>query len=73
MKNPCENCFNKQEDTYGLLCDLSCGKHSMYINYQAGIKEVVDWVDKQKGYYPDSDYFNILVYDWQVKVKEWGL
>jgi len=75
MKNPCENCPNRQKDNYGLLCDLSCGKHSAYVNYQAGIKEVVDWI---RGYYTNSDCSNWSGYsinekDLVLKMKEWGI
>uniref|UniRef100_A0A6M3L442 Uncharacterized protein n=1 Tax=viral metagenome TaxID=1070528 RepID=A0A6M3L442_9ZZZZ len=40
MNNPCIDCPSKEEDTYGLLCDLSCGKHTAYVNYQAGMNEL---------------------------------
>ena len=34
--NPCGGCPRKVEDSYGLICDLYCGKHSAYINKEAG-------------------------------------
>ena len=76
MINPCESCPNKQEDIYGLLCDLSCGKHSMYVNYQAGIKEALDWFKSHKVGY-DLVYlkhqYELTSEEWQSKLKEWGL
>ncbi len=69
MNNPCTDCSDKVEDEYGLLCDLSCGKHTVYINYQSGIKEVVGWI---KINLPD-EYGSIKEWSvWQAKVKEWG-
>ncbi len=76
-----DNCPDKQEDTYGLLCDLSCGKHSMYVNYQAGIKEVVDWIRKVRniGFVDnpkDMKQDQVLIIelkDWQAKLEEWGI
>jgi hypothetical protein len=35
-KCPCDGCANKVEDEYGLVCDLSCGKHSAWRNREAG-------------------------------------
>lgn len=47
-KNPCDGCDKKQEDEHGLLCDLSCGKHSAYLNQEAGadamLKGVIKWI-----------------------------
>lgn len=34
--NPCDGCPQKEEDSYGLFCDLACGKHSAYINKEDG-------------------------------------
>ena len=43
MKDPCRDCKRKIEDDYGLFCDLACGKHTAWVNYQAGREEVVEW------------------------------
>ena len=55
MKNPCENCDRKQEDEYGLLCDLACGGYTAWLNYQAGIKEAIEIVGKLENPYAFSD------------------
>ncbi len=78
MRNPCENCTSKQEDIYGLLCDLSCGKHSMYVNYQSGIKEVVDWVNAniyEMALGGENSCVQSLfsMKTWKTKLKEWGI
>ncbi len=36
QKNPCDECARKSEDEYGLLCDLPCGRHTAYMNQEAG-------------------------------------
>lgn len=41
-KNPCENCPDKQEDKYGLLCDLACGKHTAYLNREVGADAMLE-------------------------------
>jgi len=46
-KNPCDDCPNKQEDIYGLLCDLACGKHTAYLNHEAGADAILEALKKQ--------------------------
>ena len=40
--NPCNECEQKVEDNYGLFCDLSCGRHTQYINSEAGASDMLD-------------------------------
>jgi len=70
MNNPCIDCPSKEEDTYGLLCDLSCGKHTAYVNYQAGMKEVVEWVEanSQEAICMGATFR----FMWRAKLKEWA-
>lgn len=37
--NPCNNCSDKVEDDYGLLCDLSCRRNSAWRNYESGYND----------------------------------
>jgi len=41
---------------------------------QAGMKEVVEWVEKNE-YYPSAELFEVIVgrKNWQAKLKEWGI
>lgn len=41
-ENPCDGCPQKVEDIYGLFCDLACGKHSAYINKEAGADAILE-------------------------------
>jgi hypothetical protein len=41
-ENPCLNCKNKDEDDYGLLCDLVCHKHSYYNSYMKGVEDTLN-------------------------------
>ena len=34
--NECIGCTNKVEDEWGKVCDLSCGKYSARVNFEAG-------------------------------------
>ncbi len=45
-KEPCIECPRKVVDTYGYFCDLACGKRTAWLNYRAGVKEVIDWLQK---------------------------
>ena len=40
---------------------------------QAGIKEIVEWIEGNKGFYEGDDAFTILDFQWQSKLKEWGI
>jgi hypothetical protein len=42
FKNPCDGCENKQEDDYGYLCDLACGKRTAWINQEAGADAMLE-------------------------------
>lgn len=37
--NPCIDCKQKQEDAYGLLCDLACGLYTAWLNYMRGYRD----------------------------------
>lgn len=42
--------------------------------YEAGMKEVVDWVEDNVGWRPDAPYKSAIdMNEWKVKLKEWGL
>ncbi len=44
------------------------------ISFKAGIKEVVDWVNKNVAWRPDAPYKSAIdMDDWKAKVKEWGI
>lgn len=43
MKDPCVDCPDNNIDEWGFLCNLGCGKRTAWVNYQAGVKEVVEW------------------------------
>ena len=73
VKNPCENCQNKQVDEYGYLCDLACGGHTAYINYQAGIKEVLSLLERKDHYGEYEEDVYLIPKNWDFKLKEWGL
>lgn len=34
--NPCDGCDKKEEDEYGLYCNIVCGKATAHSNYEAG-------------------------------------
>jgi len=68
MNNSCINCPDKVEDKYGLFCDLVCGKYTAYINYQAGIKEVVEWCNNN---FEPTIPMTLDYRKWQSKLKEW--
>jgi len=55
MKDPCVDCDKKQEDEYGLYCDLSCGKATAYANYQWGVKSVLLWIRRHDLIKPDDN------------------
>ena len=51
------------------------------ISFKAGVKEVVDWIEKNSEEYQDSDpgchyyviFKQIEISIWQDKLKEWGI
>jgi hypothetical protein len=73
-KNPCDDCKNKQEDDYGLICDLGCGCHSMYWNYSAGykegIEEVVDWLENN---FEPTIPMTLDYKKWHKQLENWGV
>ncbi len=49
--DPCNECDQKLEDNYGLLCDLSCGKASQYQNFEAGADAMLGALIKYRDCY----------------------
>ena len=41
-KNPCEHCDRKEVDQYGFICDLPCGQHTRYFNFEAGADKMLE-------------------------------
>ena len=39
---PCEGCPDIQIDHYGYLCDLACGKRTVYFNKEAGADAMLE-------------------------------
>ncbi len=75
MKNLCISCSNRAIDDYGYVCDLYCGKHSEWLNYQAGIKEVMEWIETHNLIKPDEDSITQFSPFYQIEQKElkkWG-
>jgi len=70
MKNPCDKCERKEEDEYGLVCDLACGKHSAWFNHQEGIREVVTWLNDN---FEPTVPMTLDYKKWHNKLKEWGI
>ncbi len=68
-KDPCVDCPDIDVDEYGYLCDLACGKRTAWLNFKAGIKEVVDFVQTERKNRNPADWYS----RWQAKLKEWGL
>ena len=46
-KNPCEDCPDKIEDEYGLLCNLPCGKNTAWLNSEAGADAMLEALSKE--------------------------
>ena len=73
---PCVGCSNLEMDEWGYLCDLSCGKRTAWLNYQAGIMEVVEWMKQNSSdSLTNAGLFQIVLttVEWQAKLKEWGI
>ena len=47
--DPCKDCIRKREDDYGLICDMACGQHTRYKNYEAGADAMIEAVKKKLG------------------------
>lgn len=45
--DPCKDCSNKVIDDYGYFCDLACGKHSAYLNKEAGADAMLEALRKK--------------------------
>ena len=75
MKEPCIDCLDKKVDDYGYFCDMACGMRTAWLNHQAGIREVVGWL--QKAYIiPLTEQAGLiqvknLEADLEIKCKEW--
>jgi len=41
-KCPCDECEKKEEDEYGLLCNLACGKYTAWLNREAGADAMLE-------------------------------
>ena len=37
--SPCDTCEQKEEDEYGLVCDIACGAYTANANFMLGAKE----------------------------------
>jgi len=40
-KDPCYGCKNRDEDRWGFVCDISCGRHSAHMNFEAGADAIL--------------------------------
>ena len=47
-KEPCIGCPDMDLDEYGYLCDLACGKRTAWLNYMAGMKKVIEWLERAR-------------------------
>jgi len=45
--NPCDDCEDKVEDEYGLVCAIACGLDTAYRNYEAGADAMYDAISKE--------------------------
>ena len=46
-KCPCDECEKKEEDEYGLLCNLACGKYTAWLNREAGADALLEMLREQ--------------------------
>ena len=73
---PCVDCPDKVIDNYGYYCDIACEKRSAWLNYRAGIKEVVEWIRSHQLIKPDDDSLTRFEPFYQIEeaeLKEWGI
>jgi len=70
MNDPCEGCAGRQEDEYGLYCDLSCGKATAYANYQWGVKTMMAWIRTHQIIKPDDDSLTRFEPFYQIEERE---
>ncbi len=68
--NKCIDCPNKNIDKYGWLCDISCGEHFAWLNYQEGIKEVWEWIQTHALIKPDGASLTQFIPFYQVGIEE---
>ncbi len=92
MEEPCIDCPKMNIDDYGYFCDISCGKRAAWFNYkagqeegevtaykkahQAGIKEVVEWIESHPLIEPDKNSLTRFEPFYQIeqsKLKELGI
>jgi len=82
-KCPCDDCPDKEEDNYGMLCDLACGKHSAWINFEAGadamhigdvtwIKEHLTLLTKDNRTGVVSGWLTSTMADWEDFIRDDG-
>ncbi|KKS89299.1 MAG: hypothetical protein UV64_C0007G0002 [Parcubacteria group bacterium GW2011_GWC1_43_11b] len=45
-KNPCDSCDHKEEDSYGMICNWSCGQATAQANFEAGAQKMYDEIRK---------------------------
>lgn len=63
-KNPCDNCQDKQEDKYGLLCLWSCGEGMAWLNKEAGADAILGALKKESNRLtPTSDWWLVSIPD----------
>lgn len=75
-KNPCVNCSDSSIDEWGFLCDLSCGKHTAWVNYQIGVKGIVEWIRSHHLIKPNKDSLTRFEPFYQIEeseLKKWGI
>ena len=45
--NPCENCTRKEEDEYGMLCDISCGGYTHHLTFESGADAMLSALENE--------------------------
>jgi predicted oxidoreductase len=81
VKEPCIDCSNKIIDDFGYFCDIACGERTAWLNFKAGIRKVVEWIEQEHIVVrPDANsisqfhpYYIIPVSELESKLKEWGI
>jgi len=67
----------KAENTIALCndehCQPYCHRTQAEISFNAGIKEVVDWINSNRGESIEWPVFTIEMADWQSKLKSWNI
>ena len=70
MNDPCKDCAKRQEDEYGLFCDLSCGLATVYAHYQLGVKTFIAWIRTHQLIKPDANSLTRFEPFYQVEERE---